>query len=72
MKFQVTTQADYDMGHWPFTIEAETPEAAADQYDLNACSYFCDDWESHVGEAETIIVEDEDGNEVLRVETTYK
>lgn len=71
MEFDVTTKADREMGNAPLTIDAETPEAAAARYDLRACDYFCDDDAgSHVGESETIIVEDDDGN-VTRIATTY-
>ena len=71
MKFEVTTKADRDMGNAAITIEADTPEAAAAQYDVWACDYFCGDAESHVGEPETIIVKDARGN-VARIATTYK
>jgi hypothetical protein len=67
--YSVTTQADQDAGNSPVTIEADTPEAAAAKYEVRACDYFCDD-KSHVGEPETIIVEDEGGN-VTRIKTTY-
>jgi hypothetical protein len=71
MKFEVTTKADQEMGNATITITAGTPRAAANQYDVRACDYFCEQAESHVGEAETIVVEDMTG-EITCFETTYK
>lgn len=69
MKFEVTTIADEEMGNPVITIEADTP-AAAEQFHVRACDYFCDDADSHVGEPVTVIVTAEDGEET-RIAATY-
>lgn len=71
MEFKITTRADFEMGNDAITVEAKTPEAAAEKLKILACDYFCENAELHVGESEIIIVEDSEGN-VTHIETEYK
>lgn len=71
--YNVSTQADIEMGNGSLEIEAASPEdAAAKHGPLRAVDYFDDRWEDHVGEWATILVQDGDTSPVHEIAVKYE
>jgi len=70
--YKVTTTADIEMGNGWLEVEADSPEDAAAKHGPPlAVDYFDDEWEDHVGEWGTILVQDGDTSPVHEIAVKY-